>query len=66
MIQEGDVVKINPNMKHWHGATPDSWLAHIAIGTNAQKGDAEWLELVTDEEYNNFKINQNMEDNSNE
>ena len=24
VIQEGDVVKINPNMKHWHGATPDS------------------------------------------
>ena len=51
MIQEGDVVKINPNVKHWHGATPDSWLAHIAIITNPQKGDAEWLESVTDEEY---------------
>jgi quercetin dioxygenase-like cupin family protein len=25
VIQEGDVVKIQPNVKHWHGATPDSW-----------------------------------------
>ncbi len=50
-IQEGDVVKIKPNMKHWHGAAPDSWLAHIAVITNPQKGDAEWLEPITDEEY---------------
>ncbi len=51
VIKEGDVVKIHPDVKHWHGATPDSWFAHIAISTNAQKGDAEWLEPVTDEEY---------------
>ncbi len=55
VIQEGDVVKIYPDVKHWHGATPDSWFVHIAISTNAQKGDAEWLEPVTDEEYNNLK-----------
>jgi quercetin dioxygenase-like cupin family protein len=55
VIKKGDVVKIHPDVKHWHGATPDSWLAHIAISTNAQKGDAEWLEPVTDEEYNNLK-----------
>ncbi|GIM28325.1 cupin [Clostridium polyendosporum] len=55
VLQEGDVVKIHPDVKHWHGATPDSWFAHIAISTNAQKGDAEWLEPVTDEEYNNLK-----------
>ena len=56
VIQEGDVVKINPNMKHWHGATPDSWLVHIAIITNPQKGDAIWLEPVADKEYNNLKM----------
>ena len=56
IIQEGDVVNINPNMKHWHGATPDSWLVHIAIITNPQKGDAVWLEPVTDKEYNNLKM----------
>lgn len=41
----------NLNVKHWHGATPDSWFTHIAISTNVQKGDAEWLEPVTNEEY---------------
>ncbi|KJR44342.1 Transcriptional regulator [Desulfosporosinus sp. I2] len=55
VLREGDVVKIQPDVKHWHGATPDSWFTHIAISTNVQKGDAEWLEPVTDEEYNNFK-----------
>lgn len=55
IIKEGDVVKINPDVKHWHGATPDSWLVHIAITTNAQKGDAEWLEPVTDAEYNQLE-----------
>ena len=55
VIQEGDVVKIRPDEKHWHGAAPDSWLVHIAIIANAPKGDAEWLEPVTDEEYNNLK-----------
>jgi quercetin dioxygenase-like cupin family protein len=56
VIKEGDVVKIHPDVKHWHGATPDSWLVHIAISTNPEKGDAEWLEPVTDEEYNNCQI----------
>jgi quercetin dioxygenase-like cupin family protein len=55
VIQEGDVVKIRPNVKHWHGATQDSWFVHIAISTNVQKGDAEWLEPVTDEEYDYLK-----------
>ena len=54
-IQEGDVVKINPDVKHWHGAQPDSWLVHIAIMANPQKGDAVWLEPVVDKEYKNSK-----------
>jgi quercetin dioxygenase-like cupin family protein len=54
-IKKGDVVKIHPDVKHWHGATPDSWLTHIAISTNVQKGNVEWLEPVTDEEYNSLK-----------
>ncbi|WP_028401558.1 (R)-mandelonitrile lyase [Ectobacillus panaciterrae] len=55
VLHEGDVVKIDPDVKHWHGATPDSWFTHIAISTNVQKGIVEWLEPVTDEEYNNLK-----------
>jgi quercetin dioxygenase-like cupin family protein len=52
VIREGDVVTILPDVKHWHGAAPDSGMTHIAISTNVQRGDAEWLESVTDEEYN--------------
>ena len=55
VLHPGDVVTIRPEVKHWHGAGPDSGLTHIAISTNAQKGDAEWLEPVTDEEYSRVK-----------
>lgn len=55
VISEGDVIKIHPDVKHWHGASPDSWLVHVAVITNPQKGDAVWMEPVEDEEYNNIK-----------
>lgn len=49
----GVVVEILPNVKHWHGATKDSWLTHLSIETGGEnRGSAEWLEAVTDEEYN--------------
>ena len=51
VLHPGDVVKVPPDVKHWHGAAPDSWFTHIAVMPNTQKGDAEWLEPVTDEEY---------------
>ncbi len=51
VIQESDVEKVPPNVKHWHNAASESWLVHISITPNAQKGDAEWLEPVADEEY---------------
>lgn len=51
VLKKGDVVQIPPDVKHWHGAAPDIWFSHIAISTNVQKGDVEWLEPVTDEEY---------------
>ncbi|MEA4835556.1 MAG: cupin domain-containing protein [Anaeromusa sp.] len=51
-IKAGDVVKIAANVKHWHGAAIDSWLAHLSVETNSQAGSAEWLEPITDDEYN--------------
>lgn len=51
LIRKGDVVRIPPDVKHWHGAAPDHWLAHLATSTNVQKGDVAWLEEVRDEEY---------------
>ncbi len=55
LLRKGDVVKILPDVKHWHGASPDSVFTHIAVNTNTQKGIVVWLERVTDEEYNSFK-----------
>lgn len=51
-LRPGDVVKIAPNVVHWHGAASDSEFTHIAIGPQQSKGGAMWLEPVTDEEYN--------------
>jgi len=50
-LGRGDVVKILPNVEHWHGAGLDSSFSHIAITTNPQKGDAVWMEPLSDEEY---------------
>lgn len=52
VLNEGDVVKIAPEIEHWHGAAPDSEFTHIAINTNTDKGVVIWLQRVTDEEYN--------------
>jgi quercetin dioxygenase-like cupin family protein len=52
LLEKGDVVKILPGVVHWHGASIDNQFTHIAVNPNTQKGIVEWLEPVTDEEYN--------------
>lgn len=47
LLLPGDVVTIHEGVKHWHGATEDSWFSHVAI----TKGTSEWLERVDDEQY---------------
>jgi len=54
-LKAGDVVKIPANVKHWHGAAKDSWFVHLYVETNSQAGPTEWLEPVTDDEYNRLK-----------
>ena len=54
-LKTGDVIKISPNVKHWHGAAKDSWFVHLPVETNTQAGPAEWFEAVNDEEYNKLK-----------
>lgn len=54
-LHPGDVVDIPAETKHWHGATTDSWFQHIAIGVPAEGANAEWLEPVTDAEYDKLK-----------
>ena len=51
-LSKGDVVVIPSNVKHWHGAAKDSSLTHLAITNNSKEGMVQWLERVTDEEYN--------------
>lgn len=58
LLRPGDVVKIAPGVEHWHGATPDSWFAHLAISTNPQDGPVQWLQPVTDEEYHSYQSGQ--------
>lgn len=51
ILKKGDVVKIPPNLEHWHGAAPDSNFAHISIEPNIPNNETTWLNPVTDKEY---------------
>lgn len=50
-IRQGDVVWIPPGQKHWHGASPNSSMTHIAIVEQLEGKSVEWLEKVTDAQY---------------
>lgn len=50
-LQPGDVVVIPANVKHWHGAQPNSWFSHIAVEVPGENASTEWLEPVADAEY---------------
>lgn len=50
-LHPGNVVNIPPETKHWHGAAKDSWFTHIAVEVPSENGSNEWLEPVSDEEY---------------
>ena len=54
-LKTGDVVNIPAEVKHWHGAAKDSWFAHVAISVPAKDASTEWLEEVSDEDYNKLK-----------
>ena len=51
-IRPGDVIWCLPNESHWHGATPTTSMTHIAIQEHLDGKVVEWLEQVSDEEYN--------------
>jgi len=51
-IRAGDVIWCPPGHKHWHGATPNTAMTHIAIQEHLGDGKfVEWLEQVPDEQY---------------
>jgi len=50
-LRIGDVVRIPPNVRHWHGATADAALSHVAIAELADGTSVTWMELVSDPDY---------------
>ncbi|MFR6257562.1 MAG: cupin domain-containing protein [Anaerovoracaceae bacterium] len=51
VLKPGDVVHIPAGIKHWHGASADSWFQHLAVEVPGENCRNEWCESVTDDEY---------------
>jgi quercetin dioxygenase-like cupin family protein len=54
-LKPGTVVVIPVGVKHWHGAKKDSWFSHISVEVPGTNTSNEWLEPVTDEQFNALK-----------
>ncbi|CFR27462.1 cupin domain-containing protein [Yersinia massiliensis] len=50
-MNQGDIVWIPEGVKHWHGATPNTAMTHIAIAESLNGSPVEWMEKVSDEQY---------------
>lgn len=50
-LKAGDIVHIQAGIKHWHGASKNSWFQHLAIEVPGENTRTEWCEPVNDEEY---------------
>ena len=51
----GVTQKVPAEVKHWHGAAPDSWFSHLAVEVPGEETSNEWCEAVSDEEYTKLK-----------
>lgn len=51
IIKKGDVINIPESVEHWHGASADSRMIHIAITNYLDRDNVTWLQPVTDTEY---------------
>lgn len=51
-IKAGDVIWCPPKVKHWHGASPTTAMTHMAITGIIDGKNVEWMEKVTDDQYN--------------
>lgn len=54
-LRPGDVVNIPAGVKHWHGAAPDSWFAHLTVEVPGEETRNEWCEPVSDADYGRLK-----------
>ena len=59
-LNVGDTVYIAPEIKHWHGAAPESYFVHIAESVPNKNASNEWLEAVDEEEYLKLKQNKTI------
>ncbi|WP_265554054.1 cupin domain-containing protein [Serratia grimesii] len=50
-MNQGDIVWIPEDVKHWHGATPDTAMTHIAIAESLNGSPVDWMEKVSDAQY---------------
>lgn len=50
-IKSGDIVWIEANEKHWHGATESTKMSHIAIQEELNGSNVTWMEAVSCEDY---------------
>jgi quercetin dioxygenase-like cupin family protein len=50
-IRPGDVISCPPGEKHWHGATATTAMTHIAIVERLDGKSVDWMEKVSDEQY---------------
>lgn len=50
-LNQGDTAWIPEGVKHWHGASPETAMTHIAIAESLNGSPVEWLEKVSDEQY---------------
>ncbi len=55
-IHPGDIVWFAPNEKHWHGAAPTTAMTHIAIAEALDGKVVDWLEQVTNAQYQRCKL----------
>ncbi len=51
-ITRGDVIWTPPEVKHWHGASPEKPMTHMAVTETLNGKNVNWLEKVSDEQYN--------------
>ncbi|MDR2366569.1 MAG: carboxymuconolactone decarboxylase family protein [Deltaproteobacteria bacterium] len=54
-LRPGDAVNIKPEVRHWHGAAADRWFSHLSIEVPAEGATNEWIEPVTNEDYDNLR-----------
>jgi quercetin dioxygenase-like cupin family protein len=50
-MREGDVIRVPPGVKHWHGATATTRMTHIALQEQLDGKVVDWMEKVSDEQY---------------